>query len=186
MAKDTRLGGADSRVVKLWDPRYTTPAQTKALALLPDPTARDRSKRPRGVHAMVEQPSSGDLHMLTSDSKIHVVRPSAGLCMSAPVSETILPVQYTHPMLQSTYWMRLAFSPCGRYLASGSSRGGLMTWDTERWASPFTSGPGVRMEHATRLDLGPSFRREREISTVDWGYDMVSTSLCHLRRLRCA
>jgi len=74
--------------------------------------------------------------------------------------------------------MGLAFSPCGRYLASGSARGGLMTWDTEA-----NSAKGYNRERTTtevnamKLGMGHTWDgtgKEREVNAVDWGYDMVS------------
>ena len=122
---------------------------------------------------MVEQPSTGDLHILTGAGRIHVVRPSA----LGHVEEAIQPVQYYHPQLRSSFWMRLSFSPCGRYLASGSSAGGVMTWDTEAKGVSSTAGRGiVREVKASRLELGNSaytMCREREVTAVDWGHDMV-------------
>ena len=131
---------------------------------------------------MVEQPNSGDLHILTADSKIHVVRPSA----SAYPAEAVQPVQYTHPELRSSFWMGLAFSPCGRYLASGSARGGLMTWDTEARNVRGYNRSVMTEVQATKLGMGQSWDgtgKEREVNAVDWGYDMVSRMLLLRARL---
>lgn len=129
---------------------------------------------------MTEQPTTGDLHILTADSRVHVVRPSAMLHSSSTLGtdEAIQPVRYSHPQLGSTYWMGLSFSPCGRYLASGSTKGGVMTWDTD---SARAHGAGYNVKEvsevvATRVGLGPQshgWEREREVNAVDWGYDMV-------------
>jgi denticleless len=144
---------------------------------------------------MAEQPSTGDIHILTADTKIHVVRPGLG-----SDQESAQDVRYVHDQLRSTYWMKIAFSPDGRYLASGSSRGGLMCWDTQKsirgWGSCMGGGgrgaeegewkdgvrtrDGVREVSAKRLGMGldqvGGGRREkdREVTAVDWGYDMVS------------
>jgi denticleless len=157
------------RAIKIWDPRFNTRATPQPLATLPDPTAI--SKRARGIHSMVEQPSTGDLHILTGTGRVHVVRPSA----MGDLREAIQPVEYYHDQLRSSFWMRLAFSPCGRYLAGGSASGGVMTWDTSLRGT--RSSAGILKEiRATRLGLGPSAytAREREVSAVDWGHDMVS------------
>lgn len=121
---------------------------------------------------MCEQPSTGDLHVLTGDSKIHVVRPS--LNVAGDNSDLIQPVRYVHPELRSNFWMGISFSPCGRYLASGSTKGGVMTWDTASRARSVRGS--VNEVVATRLNLGESCDgREREVNAVDWGYDMVSS-----------
>ena len=178
-------------IVKLWDPRFSTRTNPQAITSLPDPTVGTTSHRSRGIHAMVEQPTTGDLHILTGDSQIHVVRPTAatsctssgGLGSLGLLSEAIQPVKYTHPELRSTFWMGLAFSPCGRYLASGSARRGLMTWDVARNDSNVVrlGAGGAREVVATRLGMGDGWRgsqeRDREVNAVDWGYDMVSLGL---------
>jgi denticleless len=157
--------------VKLWDPRFQQKTQPQAVASLPDPTAVNGA-RPRGIHAMCEQPSTGDLHILTGDSKIHVVRPS--LNVAGDNSDLIQPVRYVHPELRSNFWMGISFSPCGRYLASGSTKGGVMAWDTA--SRPRSVRGSVNEVVATRLSLGESCDgREREVNAVDWGYDMVSS-----------
>lgn len=129
---------------------------------------------------MVEQPSTGDIHLLSADSKIHVVRPSA----LDGEDEAIQPVRYTHSDLRSTYWMKISFSPCGKYLASGSSRGGMMTWDTQL---PRVQN-GMREVTATRISAGQVVCdeqvREQEVHAVDWGYDMVSHTQIRSARTR--
>jgi denticleless len=74
--------------------------------------------------------------------------------------------------------MGLAFSPCGRYLASGSARGGLMTWDTaSREVQGYNRSPTMTVVNATKLGMGQTWDgtgKEREVNAVDWGYDMVS------------
>lgn len=163
-----------SSIVKVWDPRFNTRSATQAIASLPDPTIHGMSKRPRGIHSMVEQPSTGDVHILTADSRIHAVRPSA----TTTQAEAIQPVQYTHSELRSSFWMGLAFSPCGRYLASGSARGGLMTWDTEaKSAKGYNRQRTTTEVNATKLGMDHTWDgtgKEREVNAVDWGYDMVS------------
>ena len=52
----------------------------------------------------------------------------------------------------------MAVSPCSRYIASGSSEGGIYLWDTEG-----SGNDGVRL-------LG----HELETSGLDWGKDRVS------------
>ena len=167
-------------VVRLWDPRYLDGSPRNAIpsGVLPDPTALSSRTRSRGVHALAEQPGTGDLFALTGDSKINVLRPSAAMTPEDLTwTEAIQPVQCTHPDLRSNFWMGLSFSPCGRYLASGSSKGGVMTWDTGDSSS--VQRHGVRQVMATNLQLSND-GRDREVSAVDWGYDMVRSLRCTL------
>jgi len=170
-------------IVKLWDLRF--PASTARspdprpictpFGELPDPTIQSRSRRPRSVNALVESPVNGDLYALCGDSKVHVLRPSAySSCEEPPKSEAIQPRIYTDPdLLVSSFYIRMAISPDGRYLSSGSCKGGVMSWETQEQGYD-----GGQMK-ATRLSLGTGGvawpeGREREVSAVDWGKDLVS------------
>lgn len=65
---------------------------------------------------------------------------------------------YHHPKAHyGTFYIRVAVSPCSRYVASGSSDCGVYLWDTEG-----TGRDGVRL-------LG----HEKETSGLDWGHDKV-------------
>lgn len=68
---------------------------------------------------------------------------------------------YSHPKaLYGTFYIRVAVSPCSRFIASGSSEGGVYTWDAE--------GNG---QDAVRM-VG----HEKETSGLDWGgKDRVSS-----------
>lgn len=66
---------------------------------------------------------------------------------------------FHHPEAQyGTFYIRVAVSPCSRYLASGSSDCGVYLWDA--------AGQG---QDGVRL-LG----HEKETSGLDWGHDRVS------------
>ena len=74
---------------------------------------------------------------------------------------------FRHPLVcYGSFYVRMSISLCSRYVATGSSDGGVYTWDSE--------GSG---EDGVRL-LG----HEREVGCVDWGKDIVrlstSSTLC--------
>ena len=103
--------------------------------------------------------------MLCGDSQVHALRPSAcsedGLDRSA-----ILPGVYSDPnLLVSSFYVRLSVSPDGKRLASGTCKGGLMTWDVSRDGA----------KKATRFGDG----REREVCAVDWGNELVRLHSLH-------
>ncbi|WVR03240.1 hypothetical protein IAU60_000231 [Kwoniella sp. DSM 27419] len=177
-------GGSFDGIVKLWDLRFPAPTTRSpeprpactSVGMLPDPTLHGNmpSRRARSINAMCESPTNGDLYVLSGDSKIHSLRPSYAMASAEDGSvsrEAIGTKSFTDTnLLVSSFYVRLAISPDGRYLSSGSCRGGVMTWDT--------AAPG---HQATRLGMGMGGvewpeGKEREVCAVDWGRDMLAAS----------
>ncbi|EJT49021.1 pseudouridine synthase [Trichosporon asahii var. asahii CBS 2479] len=171
-------GGSYDGIVKLWDircPEPTTALRFKSAPYgsLPDPTVAggNPSRRPRSVNALCEQPSTGDLFVLCGDSKVHVLRPSWAKATSSDRSEAILPQKFVHPMLVTrSFYIRMALSPDGRRLACGSSTGGVMMWDVDRYPQN-----GEQTE-ATRLEIPHTTPEAPEVIALDWGKDMIAAS----------
>ncbi|OCF30834.1 hypothetical protein I316_07557 [Kwoniella heveanensis BCC8398] len=181
-------GGSFDGIVKLWDLRFAAPTarcseprpSCTSVGSLPDPTVHGTtpSRRARSINALCESPTTGDLYALCGDSRIHSLRPSYAVHANhegGPTSrEAIGHRTYTDPnLLVSSFYIRLAISPDGRYLSSGSCRGGVMTWDTK--------APIGRDDRATRLGMGMGGviwpeGKEREVCAVDWGKDMLAAS----------
>ncbi|WVW81447.1 hypothetical protein I302_103441 [Kwoniella bestiolae CBS 10118] len=178
-------GGSFDGIVKLWDLRFPAPTTRSpeprpsctTVGSLPDPTVYGSmpSRRARSINALCESPTTGDLYALCGDSKIHSLRPSSILSSSGDQDdhrESIGLKTYTDPnLLVSSFYIRLAISPDGRYLSSGSCKGGVMTWDTRAKDG----------SQATRLGLGMGGvqwpeGKEREVGAVDWGRDMLAAS----------
>jgi denticleless len=111
---------------------------------------------------------------MCGDSKIHTLRPSyARAPEETPDPEAILPKTYTSPEMRvSNFYLRAAISPDGKYLASGSGKGGVMTWEIDGKAD---SRGEVQ---ATRLRYNQG--READISALDWGHDMVCLHLSNV------
>ncbi|WVQ94312.1 hypothetical protein IAU59_001391 [Kwoniella sp. CBS 9459] len=182
-------GGSFDGIVKLWDLRFPAPTaraseprpSCTSAGSLPDPTVHGTtpSRRARSINALCESPTTGDLYALCGDSKIHSLRPSYARYADqeerhATSREAIGLRTYTDPnLLVSSFYIRLAVSPDGRYLSSGSCRGGVMTWDTR--------SPSGQDDKATRLGMGMGGvvwpeGKEREVCAVDWGKDMLAAS----------
>ncbi|WWC67141.1 uncharacterized protein I206_101048 [Kwoniella pini CBS 10737] len=184
-------GGSYDGIVKLWDLRFPAPTTRSpeprptctAMGSLPDPTiySTSPSRRARSVNALCESPTTGDLYALCGDSKIHSLRPSHILNTSnqdgpeageLDLRESIGIKTFTDPnLLVSSFYIRLSISPDGRYLSSGSCKGGVMTWDTLN----------RNTDKATRMTLGEGgvqwpVGKEREVGAVDWGKDMLAAS----------
>lgn len=139
---------------------------------------------------------TGDVYALCGDSKIHVLRPSAALIRHHPAhssgafsafteeetyAEAVQPATYSDPsMLISNFYIRLSLSPDGRYLAAGSCKGGLMTWDTQERGQDMNERRGASRTVAKKLGMGVEVRmsgvgeKDREVCAVEWGKDIVS------------
>ena len=137
------MGFANSSAIKIWDMRSV------GAISLPDPTVVGpfASRRPRGVNSIVESPTTGDLYVLSGDSRVHGVRPTGDMLES-----------YADPALAvSSFFCKLAISPSGQHLAAGSSRGGAVTFDV-----------GSRRSR----ELGA----DSPVNSVAWGHDALIAS----------
>lgn len=139
---------------------------------------------------------NGDVYALCGDSKVHVLRPSAALIQHHPThssgafnafteeetyAEAVQPATYSDPsMLISNFYIRLSLSPDGRYLAAGSCKGGLMTWDTQERGQDMNRRRDASTTVAKKLGMGFEVGmseiggKDREVCAVEWGKDIVS------------
>ncbi|KAK1229721.1 hypothetical protein PQX77_007215 [Marasmius sp. AFHP31] len=164
--------GSSDGLLRCWDLRFTTStkkskaAKTKrTLALLSspiDPTTLHNSRRPRGILSLTNGtgPTSGLIFALGADSRIHTYNASS----LEPLS-----INYTHPNLKtnSSFYLSISASPCGRFLASGSAgmQGSAFLFDISNAARPYSQAePGIEL----RAQVG-------EIGPVDWAEGMLAT-----------
>ncbi|KIJ19992.1 hypothetical protein PAXINDRAFT_166171 [Paxillus involutus ATCC 200175] len=171
--------GSFDGVLNLWDLRLPVVDDTKRSPKMPraitplgsspdDPTTMNGSRRPRGISSLCtgSGPTSSLLFALGADSRLHTYS-----------SPGLIPLEAdTHPNLRTSFYVRLASSPCGRWLASGCSGkdGSLFLFDVSNAArlsvSPYTKGCTASLSAAVQLrgQIG-------EIGAVDWANDMVAT-----------
>jgi denticleless len=159
-----------SSILRYWDlrlpakkSRSTKPKNPPTIVTSPlDPTALN-SRRPRGITSMTlgTGPSSGLIFAVGADSNVH--------SYSLP-SLAALPNTLTHPEMQTnSFYVQNSISPCGRWLASGStgSYGDLYLFDVSNVARMGSSGEG---EKAVRLG-----GQQGEIGAVDWADGCVAS-----------
>lgn len=80
--------------------------------------------------------------------------------------EIHLATSYTHPNLRvSSFYVKLAISPCKQYLASGSTSGSAFLWDIGK--------TGFARE-AVGVELGWQ-AHGRELGAIAWGADELAT-----------
>lgn len=169
-------GGSFDGVVKLWDircPDSTSSMRPKATpyGVLPDPTiaGANPARRARSINALCEQTSNGDLYVLSGDSKIHILRPSAAKESLVDPTDAILGQKFVHPdLVTRSFYIRMSLSPDGRYLACGSSHAGVMAWDTTQVGTCTSDIVASRLRIPAYGDHSP------EVIGVDWAKDAVS------------
>ncbi len=138
-----RLTTIPRRILHLWDLRQpTTPKRKKPRATktrpVPlytsscDPTTYGGTRRPRGITALTEGcgPTAGLLYALGIDSRVHTysaldLEPLSGYTRPALGPGAQDPYAHTHAGMQTnSFYVKLAASPCGRWLASGNATDG--------------------------------------------------------------
>ncbi|OJA09931.1 hypothetical protein AZE42_04888 [Rhizopogon vesiculosus] len=169
--------GSFDGILHYWDFRFPSDEALKRSPKKPlpkplyssvvDPTTFYNA-RCRGITSMSQGtgPSAGLLFALGADSRLYTY--------SYP---TLAPLRTeTHPDLHTnSFYVRLATSPCGRWLASGSTSraGSLFLFDISnagRASASYGLGDGEPVSPAVRL-RGQS----DEIGAIDWGRDMVAS-----------
>ncbi|KAF8520119.1 WD40-repeat-containing domain protein [Gautieria morchelliformis] len=153
--------GSFDGVLKQWDLRYPITGRAQKPVMLSesycDPTLATGS-RARGLSglALGRNYSSGLVWGIAVDSCIHTY----ALPLSAP-SDTLTRNRLSHHgLFVKSFYVKLATSPCGSWLASGSSGGGVYLWDV---ASRSLDQRAVELKAAGR-----------EIGAVDWGGDSLA------------
>jgi denticleless len=131
-----------------------------------DPTTVNGS-RPRGIISLTQGtgPTAGLLFALAADSRIHTYSTSQTL---NPVSTHV----YSHPNMQTnSFYVRIATSPCGQWLASGGAEAGS--------AFLYDIGNAGRIYSTSEYDGqsgGVQLRGHTgEVAAVDWAGGTLAT-----------
>ena len=132
------------RILHLWDlrqpttpkhkkPRTTKTRPTPIYTSSCDPTTYGGTRRPRGITALTpgSGPTAGLLYALSIDSRVHTysaldLEPLSGYIPPTTLGEQGLdPYAHAHARMQTnSFYVKLAASPCGRWLASGNAEDG--------------------------------------------------------------
>lgn len=158
-------------ILNLWDLRLPAPKDPKrhtrsSCASSPeDVTTMNGSCRPRGISSLCagSGPTSGLLFALGADSWLYTYS-----------SPSLIPLQAeTHPNLRTSFYVRLASSPCGRWLTSGCSgkNGSSFLIDVSN-AARLSASPYSKQSLATAVELRG---QTGEVGAVDWAHEMLAT-----------
>ncbi|KAF8219659.1 cell division cycle protein cdt2 [Tricholoma matsutake] len=161
--------GSFDGILRYWDLRQ--PTSTKKTKAKPpseiysstiDPTILHGSPRPRGIVSLAKGtgPTTGLVFALGADSRVHTY---------ALPSLTPQKTEYTHSNMQTnSFYIALALSPCGRWLASGGTgkQGSTFLFDVSNAARP--SSTAVQTAVELRAQLG-------EVGAVDWASNTLAT-----------
>ena len=155
-----------ARILRYWDLRMPTSTKkaksakakpaTEVYTSATDPTILHGSLRPRGIVSLAKGtgPTAGLVFALGADSRVHTY---------ALPSLTPLKTEYTDANMQSnSFYVGLALSPCGRWLASGGTgkQGRTFLFDVSNAALPSsTAMPQTGVELGAQLG---------EVGAVDW------------------
>ncbi|KAF7355059.1 WD40 repeat-like protein [Mycena sanguinolenta] len=157
--------GSSDGNLRCWDVRVSQRTRSSKIkepaCLLSSPLDPTHSQgpRPRGIVSLVSGtgPSTGLLFALSTDARIHTY----GRDSLAAFGTT-----YTHANLQTNFYVKLATSPCGRWLASGG-------------AGAFGSSFMFDISNATRAaadQIGVELKgHSGDAGVVDWAQEMLST-----------
>ena len=137
-----------------------------------DPTTVDGSRRPRGIASLVAGagPSAGLLFGLGTDSRIHTYMASALLAL--PSTEM---TSFAHPSMQTnSFYVRLALSPNGRWLLSGSASrtGSAFLFDVSCAGRTHPIVSGSRSIPSQGVEIKG---QTGEVGAVDWAEGMFAT-----------
>ncbi|KAG8979271.1 hypothetical protein FRB90_008148, partial [Tulasnella sp. 427] len=152
------------------------PSFMDTLAASTDNGVNTSPKRARGICSMALDPTGSTIYAVAADSRIH--RYSA-LTLAPPTplsSSTAEP--FTDPRLRvSSFYVRTSVSPCGQWLASGSSGGQVFLWSLDGASSCDRASAVLDAKWNGEADV-------KESAAVDWACDGTLASCSDDRTVR--
>ncbi|KAF8528884.1 WD40-repeat-containing domain protein, partial [Hysterangium stoloniferum] len=162
MPRQLISGGSYDGKLKQWDLRYpVTGRERKPVPISEshhDPTFSPGS-RSRGLSSLTlgRNRTAGLIWGVAADSCVHTY----SLPLTAPNSAVT--GKLSHPgLFVKSFYVKVALNPCGEWLATGSSSGGVYLWDVA------SRGTGARQA----VELKPT---GKEIGALDWTDSSLAT-----------
>ncbi|CCM02813.1 uncharacterized protein FIBRA_04925 [Fibroporia radiculosa] len=181
--------GSTDGILRKWDlrlPIETTgkskkPAKTRTSSVCIsscDPTTFQGVRRARGIVSLESGrgPTAGLLYALGTDARIHTYSATSLEPLSGYRSDSLAddPFVFSHPELQTnSFYVHLALSPCGRWLACGSATGGrAFLFDVSNTAS---AGYVRHDRHNLQEDAVVLRGQMGEVGALDWAEGSLAT-----------
>lgn len=174
------------RIIRKWDLRCTSASPSKStkkpaamapideavidFTTVPSDSATAAHtfspRRARGICSLALGcgPSVGQVFALGNDSRVHTY--NALGAFDTPLSIPQVTKTYSHRhMATNSFYVRVAVSPCGQWLASGGASGSAFLFDiSDRSGSYGIGGLGVELKG-----------QEGEVGALDWSADSLAT-----------
>ncbi|TPX38288.1 hypothetical protein SmJEL517_g00076 [Synchytrium microbalum] len=153
--------GAADGLVKIWDLRMGTDHTDISQHSISRSRLPEGLKRPHGLTSLTSDSNGSRLFASCSDHSVHVYNT---MNLGAPVQQL-----RSATFKVTSFYIKTAISPDDRFLASGSSDGGLYVWDVEEARSDkndFYSN----VAGGGRPRVGPIILKghESEVTAVSW------------------
>lgn len=135
-------------------------------------------KRARGISSIAfgTGPSVGRIFALTEDSRIHTYNSlgAAGMPLDVPQPDHMY--QHRHMLIRSFY-VRLAVSPCGRWLACGGASGSAFVFNAASKPDVDVgtdARPGEDVKEGESVTGVELKAQDGEVGAVDWADDTLA------------
>ena len=184
-----------SRILRQWDIRYidnrrkskrkdptwvdAIPGPSYMSSI--DPTTYGGTRRARGITSLTQGsgPSRGLIFALANDSQVHTydlgsLEPLSGHTNDAGAD----PWSHAHAnMRTNSFYVRVALSPCGRWLASGgAANGSVFLYDVSAGARERGAMTSCKAGSMAGQLRGVELHGQRgEVGAVDWAEGMLAT-----------
>ncbi|KAJ1954881.1 hypothetical protein EC988_002193 [Linderina pennispora] len=159
--------GSTNAMVRYWDMRSSY--STRSTLALPVPVATSllpaSSRRPRGASSLTLDPDGTRLYSASNDNAVYVHN---ALAPGYPVAHLTAP-----EFICDSFNISTAVSPCGQYLAAGSTNGSVVVWELDRYGFNSSKRRVVLQGHTKEASCVAWYPLQDRTQLVTCGDDSV-------------